>query len=147
MEIRKIGVENKDEIKEVIRKSFSEEPWNDDWQDEAQFDLYMLDLIDNKNSLPLGLYENGELIGVSLGRIKHWYGGTEYWIDDLAIHPKAQGKGCGSHFLDLIEEYLKSENIVGIVLLTKRGIPAYHMYKKKNFVELTERVVFEKHLK
>lgn len=146
MEIKKIGVDNINEIKNVIRESFSGEPWNDDWSDEHQFDLYMLDLIDNKNSLSLGLFENGELIGVSLGRLKHWYSGTEYWIDDLAILPKAQGRGCGSKFIDFIEQYIKSENIVGILLFTKKDIPAYGLYVKKNFIEQSERVIFEKRI-
>lgn len=146
MEIQKLCVADLEIIKMVIRETFSREPWNDDWRDEQQFHAYILDLIDNKNSLSLGLYENGELIGVSLGRVKHWYTGTEYWIDDLAILPKAQGRGCGSNFIDLIEEFLKQQGIVGIILFTERDIPAYGLYVKKAFAEKRERVFFEKRL-
>lgn len=144
MEIRKMSIDHIEEIKSVIKETFSAEPWNDDWHDEQQFHAYILDLIDNKNSLSLGLYDNDHLIGVSLGRIKHWYTGTEYWIDDLAILPKAQGKGCGSAFVDLIEEYAKETGIAGIVLFTEKNIPAYGLYIKKDFEERPERVFFEK---
>lgn len=147
MEIRKLSTDNIDEIKYVIKETFSKEPWNDDWRDGQQFHFYILDLIDNRNSLSLGLYDNGDLIGVCLGRIKHWYAGTEYWIDDLAILPKAQGHGCGSQFIDLIEGFIAKQDIVGIVLFTERDIPAYNLYVKKHFIEKTERVFFEKHLR
>lgn len=147
MEIRKLSTDNIEEIKFIIKETFSKEPWNDDWSDEQQFHSYILDLIDNKNSLSLGLYDNSNLIGVSLGRIKHWYTGTEYWIDDLAILPKAQGHGCGSKFIDLIENFIKKQDIVGIVLFTEKDIPAYSLYVKKCFEEKKERVFFEKHLR
>lgn len=146
MQIKKIGMDNIEEIKTVIKDTFSREPWNDDWSNEKQFHSYILDLIDNKNSLSLGLYDNDKLIGVSLGRIKHWYTGTEYWIDDLAIIPKAQGCGYGSKFIDMIEEFIKNQGIVGIVLFTEKDIPAYGLYVKKSFEEKKERVFFEKHL-
>lgn len=147
MEVRKISTENIEAIKSVIKEAFSGEPWNDDWSDERQFHAYILDLIDNKNSLSIGLYEHDELIGVSLGRVKHWYTGTEYWIDDLAIFSSKQGKGCGSKFVDLIEQLVRRENIVGVVLFTEKQIPAYGLYVKKGFEERTERVFFEKRLK
>lgn len=147
METRKIGTAQLEEIKRVIQTTFSREPWNDDWSDEAQLHAYILDLIDNRNSLSLGLYDGGELIGVSLGRVKHWYAGTEYWIDDLAVLPKAQGRGCGSKFVDLIEDFARGEGIAGIVLFTERGIPAYGLYVKKAFEEKPTRVFFEKRLR
>lgn len=147
MEIKKLSTDNIEEIKFIIKQTFSEEPWNDDWSDDRQFHLYVLDLTDNKNSLSLGLYDNGKLIGVSLGRIKHWYTGTEYWIDDLAILPKAQGNGCGSQFIDMIESFIKKLGIVRIVLFTEKEIPAYNFYVKKSFEEKKERVFFEKLLR
>lgn len=144
MEINELNVTDIDVIKTVILETFSREPWNDDWNDEQQFHSYIVDLIGNQNSLSLGLYEKGELIGVSLGRTKHWYTGNEYWIDDLAILPQMQGHGCGSKFIDLIEDYIKAKGFTGIVLFTERDIPAYNLYVKKGFAEKTERVFFEK---
>lgn len=147
MELRQIGLEQTEEIKTVIRETFSQPPWNDDWQDAAQFHAYILDLIGNRNSLSLGLYDGDDLIGVSLGRIKHWYAGTEYWIDDLAILPRAQGGGLGAKFLEQIERFILSREIVGIVLFTEKDIPAYGLYVKRQFEEKPQRVFFEKHLK
>lgn len=145
MNIKVLSANDTKKIKYIIYETFSREPWNDEWTDEKQFHQYIIDLTGNQNSLSLGLYDDaGELIGVSLGRIKHWYKGNEYWIDDLAILPKSQGKGFGLKFIDLIEDYLKNNNINGIVLFTERDIPAYNLYVKKEFKELKKRVFFEK---
>lgn len=144
MKIKELTVNEIEDIKNIILEAFSREPWNDNWTDKQQFHLYILDLIGNKNSLSLGLYDNEKLIGVSLGRIKHWYTGNEYWIDDLAILPQSQGQGCGSKFIDLIETFIKPKGIVKIVLFSEKNIPAYHFYVKKEFTEKTKRVFFEK---
>lgn len=142
--LKELSVKDAESIKTVIAETFSREPWNDDWSDPIQFHSYILDLIGNPNSLSLGLYEKETLIGVSLGRIVHWYAGTEYRIDDLAILPQAQGKGYGSEFIDRITDYIKEKGCCGIVLFTERDIPAYRLYVKKGFEEKTERVFFEK---
>lgn len=144
MELKKLNAQRIEDIKFVIRESFSREPWNDDWSDEAQFHQYILDLIDQKNSLPLGLYDDGELIGVSLGRLKHWYSGTEYWIDDFAILPKTQGRGYGSEFMKQMESFLKENDVKGIVLFTDQEIPAYNFYQKNGFEEQKQRAFFKK---
>lgn len=143
MEIRKLNTDSIEEIKFIIKEAFSREPWNDDWTDENQFHAYILDLIGNPNSLSLGLYKNDELIGVSLGRIKHWYAGTEYWIDDLAVFPKTQGRGCGSKFIDLIEDYIKEQGIVGIVLFTEK-IYLHTVFMLKNLLRRKKREYFLK---
>ena len=84
-EFKRIGIDEKAEIKALFVSVFTNAPWNDDWSDETQLDLYINDLIGQSNSLTYGLYENDELIGISLGFIKHWFRGTEYNIDELCI--------------------------------------------------------------
>lgn len=46
---------------------FTIEPWNDDWSDNNQLHFYLTDLIGQSNSLTYGLFEEGNLIAVSLG--------------------------------------------------------------------------------
>ena len=90
MEVKELNTERIEEIKEAMTAIFSVEPWNDVWNPE-QLHVYVLEIIGNRNSLSFGLYEGGRLIGISLGRIKHWCEGTEYWIDEFGILPKWQG--------------------------------------------------------
>lgn len=143
MEIRRLSTEDIEDVKSAILCIFSAEPWNDVWS-ESQLNAYVIELIDNKNSLPFGLYDDERIIGISLGRLKHWCEGTEYWIDEFGIMPEKQSKGLGREFLNKIEFLLKEDGIDTIVLLTERTVPAYRFYKRNGFAESTEQAFMVK---
>ncbi|MGN0665030.1 MAG: GNAT family N-acetyltransferase [Huintestinicola sp.] len=121
-------------IKELFFTVFSNEPWNDDWSDENQLHLYIQDLVGQSNSLTFGLFEKTELIGISMGHIKHWYTGTEYFIDELCIDTTKQGQGIGTMFLKMIEKACKELELTQIFLLTENNVPAFEFYKKMFFL-------------
>ena len=125
---------------------FSGEPWNDVWTDKQQH-AYVSELIENKNSLSFGVYLDGNLIGMALGRTKSWYEGTEYWIEEFGILPDRQQSGTGSAFIKEMEKILAEKGIEYIVLLTERNVPAYRFYKKNGFREKEENVFFVKALR
>lgn len=129
-------------IKTFFRDVFTAEPWCDDWSDDAQLTAYITDLIGNRNSLTYGLYRGEEIAGLSMGHIKHWYKGTEYFIDEFCIRTDLQGQGLGSVFMAEIEESLAQMNIHAIFLLTGRDMPAYEFYRKRDFMELADLVPF-----
>ena len=133
-----------EDIKTLFRSVFTQPPWNDDWSDEEQLDQYLLDLMGARTPLVLGLVEDGELIGISLGNIRHWYEGTEYLIDELCIKTEMQGRGYGSLFLSLIEEHLRERGLHTIYLTTDRNVPAYEFYRSRGFIELPDDVAFFK---
>ena len=133
-------------IKDLFVSVFTDEPWNDDWSDKNQLDLYIHDLIGQSNSLTFGLYEGTELIGISMGRIKHWYTGTEYCIDELCIQTAKQGKGLGRRFVHEIEKACKQSGLSHIFLLTENNVPAFEFYKKLGFYQLENNVAFAKKL-
>ncbi len=141
---RQIGVAEKEPIKKLFKSVFMFEPWNDDWSDEQQLDHYIMDLIGQSNSLTYGLYEGDELIGFSLGFVKHWFSGTEYVIDEFCVKKEKQGLGVGSFFMAEIEKVIKEKGLVHIFLQTDSEVPAYNFYKKNGFVELTTHVSFAK---
>ncbi|MBR0086188.1 MAG: GNAT family N-acetyltransferase [Lachnospiraceae bacterium] len=135
-EFRRLGPEDKESIKEVFAGVFTKEPWNDDWSDKEQLDLYITDLIGQGYSLTYGLYDSDELIGISLGHIKHWYSGTEYYIEELCIRTDRQGAGAGTFFLAEIEKAIQKLGLKQIFLLTDSNVPAYEFYKKNGFFEV-----------
>ncbi len=143
--LKRLGIEDKEEIKDVFTSVFTKEPWYDDWSDEEQLDMYIFDLIGQGYSLTYGLYDNaGELIGISLGYIKHWYSGTEYIIDELCIKTERQGNGAGTFFIHAIEEAIKEIGLKQIFLLTESNVPAYEFYKKNGFIQSEHNVAFFK---
>ncbi len=133
-------------IRELFVSVFTREPWNDDWSDENQLRLYIQDLIGQKNSLTFGLFEETELIAVSMGRIKHWYSGTEYCIDELCVHTAKQGQGIGALFVEEIEKACRALALTHIFLLTESDVPAYEFYKKQGFYQLEKNAAFAKAL-
>lgn len=85
-----------------------------------------------------------DLIGMALGRIRSWYEGTEYWIDEFGIASEMQCRGAGTKFLTELECLLKGRGVKHIVLLTERSVPAYRFYLKNGFSEQQETVFFVK---
>ena len=82
MEVREICLAHVKEISQLFNEIFSREPWNDEWNEE-DLSIYMHDLVGNRLSLSIGLYDGDQLIGIALGRIKHCYNGREFWIDEF----------------------------------------------------------------
>ena len=142
--IKRIGIEEKEQIKELFASVFTKEPWNDDWSDKEQLDCFIMDLIGQGYSLTYGLYEGDEMIGLSMGYIKHWYVGTEYYIDELCIRQDKQGQGAGTFFIKSIESAIKELGLKQIFLQTNNDVPAYEFYKKLGFTELETHVSFAK---
>lgn len=145
-DFKKIGINEIEIIKELFTGVFTIEPWNDDWSNQEQLNSYMLDLIGQSNSLTYGLFENGMLIGVSMGHIRHWCSGTEYYIDELCIQTDKQGNGIGTYFLKQIEKGIKEIGLTQIFLQTENNVPAYAFYQKNGFCELKEHVSFAKQI-
>ena len=146
MELKQLSINDKEAIKALFTGVFTGEPWNDDWSDSKQLDCYIDDLCGQGYSLTFGLYDGGELIGISMGDIKHWFRGTEYLINELCIKTDRQGTGAGTFFLKEIEKAVKGMGIKQIFLLTGRDVPAYNFYKKNGYVEESNTVPLSKYI-
>lgn len=143
---KKIGMNEKETVKELFTAVFTLPPWNDDWSDKKQLDLYITDLMNQNNSLAYGLFENDSLVCISLGHIKHWFTGTEYCIDEFCVRTGKQSQGIGTYFIKEIENSIKELGLVQIFLQTDSSVPAYHFYKRCGFIESTGLVSFGKQL-
>ena len=146
LKLKRLNIEDKEAITSVFTSVFTKEPWNDDWSDTNQLDMYINDLVGQNYSLTYGLFEDDELIGIALGYIKHWYTGTEYIINEFCVKTDRQGAGAGSFFIAEIEKAIKEMGLKQIFLLTDSNVPAYNFYKKNGFVECTTNVAFAKWL-
>ena len=143
--IKQLSISDKEEIKAVFVSVFTKGPWYDDWSDNEQLDLYIIDLAGQSCSLTYGLYDDtDELIGISLGYIKHWYSDTEYVINELCIKIERQVTDAGTFFINAIEKAIKELGLKQIFLLTDRNVPAYEFYKKNGFIECETDVALSK---
>ena len=145
-DFKRIGMAEFEAVRELFESVFTIEPWNDDWSDRKQLDLYLTDLMGQNSSLTYGLYEDGALIAVSMGHIRHWYTGTEYYVDELCVKTEKQGKGLGTRFLEEIEKAMREIGLTQIFLQTEKTVPAYRFYLKNGFHELEGHVSFGKRI-
>ena len=137
---RKLEREDRDRIRELFVSVFTAPPWNDNWSDRQQLDRYLEDLTGQSNSLAFGLFDGEELVGVSMGSIKHWWSGTEYCIEELCVKTCRQGQGLGTFFLKKIRSHIAGMGLKHIFLQTERTVPAYEFYLKNGFKELKDNV-------
>ena len=124
------------QMAELMKEAFGGKPWNDDWSDAMQLSEYMKDISMPYRPLNYGLMLDGRLVGISVGRVNHWWEGTSYVIEELCISPACQGQGLGSKFLGLIEESIRGKGVSGIFLQTDNDKPAYRFYHKNGFKDL-----------
>ena len=144
MKLRKLTDRDRGNMTELFEDVFTHPPWNDDWRDRKQLDAYIADLAGQSNSLSLGYFEDGRLVGLAMGHIKHWHAGTEYIIEEFCVDRQAQGRGVGSGFMKAVETYLLDNGIGRIFLQTEKDVPAYAFYLKNGFRELEGHVSFVK---
>lgn len=145
MQFIELSLRRLEETERVFLEIFSREPWNDAWSGE-RLRRYMLEIMGNDNSLSFGMEENGALVAIALGKIKHWYAGTEYLVEELGVLPAWQGRGVGSALLAGMRRVLKTKGVGTVVLLTDRTLPAYKFYIGKGFSEQKEQAFLVKEL-
>ena len=136
-----------EEMGQLYKRAFRDEPWNDDWSDPVQLGEYIKEISGSYNALNFGLIRDGKLVAMSLGMIRHWWEGTNYNIEEFCVSPELQGQGMGSKFMKMIEEDIKGRGLCGIFLQTDNDKPSYRFYKKNGFFELSSHVSFYKKVK
>lgn len=144
MKFKRITIKELEPVKELFISVFCQEPWNDDWSNENQLNLYLTELLDTKNALCFGVYDKEQLVALSLGHVKHWCEGNEYYMDEFCVASLYQHQGIGKLFISLLEEELSKREIAHFFLLTDTDVPAYSFYTKLGFHELKKNVAFTK---
>ena len=135
------------QMAELYKAAFTGEPWNDDWSDTAQLNKYMKEISCSFNSLNYGLIIDGKLSAMSVGKIHHWWSGTEYAVEEFCVSPEIQNQGLGTRFMKMIEDDVRDRGLSGIFLQTDSDKPSYKFYLKNGFRELERHVSFFKGIK
>lgn len=133
-----------EEAVDLFIETFSDEPWNDVYESKGQVERFFKNHMENNYFLGYVLKEDEAIVALSIGFIKPWIEGLEYYIDQFCVAIKRQGSGIGSVFLNLIESDIKMRGMNGIILNTERGFPSETFYLKNGFKKLDEVVVLVK---
>lgn len=133
-----------EESVDLFISTFSKEPWNDVYESREQVREFFKNHFANNYFLGYVISVDGKIKGLSIGMIKPWIEGLEYYIDQFCIDYNLQGKGLGSKFIKEIEIDIKKEGLNGIILNTEKDFPSFKFYKKNGFKSLSDLVVMGK---
>jgi len=141
--IRKITIDDIDEITELYVNTYKQEPWNENWSKEVAMEK-IKDAIENNNGENYCINKENKIIGVMFGRRNYFIDKKELYIDDYFIEYNNQRKGIGKYFLEYIEKDLKNKNYSSMILLTRKSFPSELFYKKNGFGTVPNMILMHK---
>ncbi len=140
-----ITVDTIEQCIELYISVFNSEPWNETWTYPSAKER-LTDLLHTPKFLGFLLYEKGNLIGFIAGNSKRSYAGLTFYLAELCINNRIQGKGYGTKLLLSLEEELLRRDIHSLYLLTANGGTAETFYLKNGYETNGNRLVMRKDL-
>ena len=146
IEVKHFELSMLDECVDLFMNTFSKEPWYDKYDSRNQVVDFFINYTKNNYFLGYVALKDEKIVGLSIGSIKPWLNGMEYYIDQFCIDYDLQHCGLGTTFMNYIEKDLKAQNLNAIFLLTDEGFPSYNFYKKAGFSDLKGTVSLGKNI-
>lgn len=125
----------------LYKNLFTAAPWNESW-DETSAKLHLEEIFNTPGFLGLGYFDNNnDLQGFIIGICESWLAHKQFYVNEMCVDNKHQGKGIGTLLMQRLKEELKSRNISKMYLLTLRDSNAQHFYQKHSFIESEKMIV------
>ncbi len=134
-----ITAENLDDCVNAFLKAYNGPPWNYNWTyDRAR--KYLSEYTECGQFVGFVLYDEGQIVGATLGHIKTWWTNDQLMIDEFFIAGEKQGMGYGKKLLAFWEQYAAENKIGSIILMTNRYMPSYGFYNKIGYTDIEQYV-------
>ncbi|MBU5437276.1 GNAT family N-acetyltransferase [Tissierella sp. MSJ-40] len=133
IKVLEFNMEMLDECVDLYMKVYSQEPWNEKWESRDVVEKFIKSHQKNSNFLSFIAIKDSKVVGVSIGFIKPWIQGEEYYIDEFFIDTDIQRQGVGAKLMSKIKESLKQKDINAIILNTQRDFPSHKFYEHIGF--------------
>ena len=115
------------------------EAFNTAYPDEWTYDTALKKLIDYFQSprfLGFIVYEGEAVVGGCIGNIETYFLGDHYYLKELFVDPKAQGKGIGQQIMKRVKAELAGLEVPMISLYTMNEGPQVTFYEKQGFQQV-----------
>ena len=130
--IRKIAIDDIDEITELFIDTYKRQPWNETWKREIAREK-IKDAAESNIAENYCIIKESKIIGAMFAKRNYFTHGKELYIDEFFIENSNQRRGIGKYFLEYIEKDLKEKNYTAIILLTQKGLSSELFYAKNGF--------------
>lgn len=137
--INRIDPRHLREYGRIYAAAFSDEPWNDRWNEEDAV-VHVKELLETPQHYGLECVVDGAVAGFLLGTSMLFHYGRTFEINDVAVAPRFQGQGIATQLMDKAMEDLKKMDIVGVHLITASDGWLKDFYAKYGF-QKEERVM------
>ncbi len=128
-----------DACTDLFLEVFTREPWNDEWESKDHARQYILNHCRMNTFYGFVALLDKKVVGVSIGFLKPWQEGYEYYINEFYVDTSLQNRGIGSGLLRFIKEYLAEKSTAtAIMLATEKNFPAFRFYIKNGFKALDD---------
>ena len=102
-------------VAQALAKSYSEEPWNENWSQEKA-ERRVKGILSNFESIGLKYESDGHILGGLLGFVDPYAEEDFFFVSEIFVIPENKKQGIGSALLFELEKLLKQRNISVIQL-------------------------------
>lgn len=128
-----------DECTSLYASVFSSPPWNEQWSENAAKQR-LYETFATPGFVGFGYMIDGQLQGFITGNTEQWLNSRLFYLKEMCISSRYQGKGIGKKLLQHLKESNQQQGINKIYLMTKRDTPALQFYLSQGFA-LSEKMV------
>jgi len=132
--IKKIQSTDLTRCAELLKKSYSKPPYNENFSSGAAFN-YLKSKFDYCAEYSFVIEEDENIIGFIIINLSSWTFGKQALIEEIVIDEDMQGQGYGKKLMEYADNYLKSLGVKSLMLWTRKDTDAYNFHLKNGFIE------------
>ena len=121
-----------DRCAEVLVDAYNSEPWNDNWTKEKALEKLTCFYASPK-FMGWTAWQGNKLLGGCVGNIEPYYLGDYFYLKEMFVYHKAQGRGIGAGLMTTVKQHLEKLDVKTIILFTGKEFFPFDFYVKAGF--------------
>lgn len=144
--IDKIEIDDLNEIIDIFIRTYSKEPWNENW-DFATLKERISAFIQNNCGINFCAKDpKGKIVGVMFGRKNYWIKSKEYFIDEFFVDYLFQNLSIGHFMIEEVSKIIRNDGYSCFILNTEKGFPCEKFYLKNKFIRKESNIFMYKEI-